>query len=58
MCPLGTGDMAPNLESLAQALKEDEYEGGISLENEYHRENGTFEDGFHESLAEFKRIFR
>ena len=57
MCPLGTGDMAPYLEPLAQALKDDGYQGGISLENVYRPEGGTFEDGFHASLAEFKRIF-
>lgn len=57
MCPLGTGDMAPYLEPLAQALKDDGYQGGVSLENVYCPEGGTFEDGFNASVAEFKRIF-
>jgi len=57
MCPLGTGDMAPYLEPLANALKEDGYQGVVSLESVYHPENGTYEDGFKASLAEFKRLF-
>ena len=57
MCPLGTGDMAPYLEPLANALKEDGYQGTISLESNYHPDGGTYEDGFRTSLAEFKRLF-
>ena len=57
MCPLGTGDMVPYLEPLGNALKEDGYQGVISLESVYHPDNGTYEDGFKASLAEFKRLF-
>ena len=49
--------MAPYLEPLAQALKDDGYQGGVSLENVYCPKGGTFEDGFNASVDEFKRIF-
>jgi len=56
-CPLGEGDMAPYLESIAGALKKDEYQGVISLESVYRPDNGTFEDGFRECLPIFKKLF-
>jgi sugar phosphate isomerase/epimerase len=56
-CALGTGQMAPILEDLASALVEDEYDGVISLESVYHPTDGTFEEGFQESVGRFKEIF-
>ncbi len=56
-CPLGEGDMAPYLEGLSMALKRDKYKGFISLESVYRPTNGTFEDGYHECLPVFKKLF-
>lgn len=56
-CPLGEGDMAPYLQGIAGALKKDGYQGVISLESVYRPDNGTFEDGFRESLSVFKELF-
>ncbi len=56
-CPLGQGDMAPYLEDIAAALKRDGYQGVVSLESVYRPDNGTFEDGFRECLAVFKKLF-
>jgi sugar phosphate isomerase/epimerase len=56
-CPLGTGDVAPYLEGIAEALKKDKYQGVISLESVYRPDNGTFEDGFRECLPVFRRLF-
>ena len=56
-CRFGAGHMAPYLEAIAQALENDAYPGVVSLESVYRPEGGTFEDGFRESVAEFRRIF-
>ena len=56
-CQLGTGDMAPYLDNIAEALKRDNYDGVVSYEGVYRPDNGTFEDGFRESLPAFKQIF-
>ncbi len=55
--PLGQGDVAAYMNDIADALKRDGYEGGISYESVYRPENGTFEDGFHESIGVFKDLF-
>ena len=56
-CQLGTGDMAPYLEDIAGALKRDKYQGVVSYESVYRPDNGTFEDGFRESLPAMKQLF-
>ena len=56
-CRLGEGDMAPYLEDIAKALKKDNYDGVVSLENFYRPENGTFEDGYLQSLGTLQRLF-
>ena len=56
-CPLGEGDVAPQLEDIAKALKKDGYQGVISLESVYKPDNGTFEDGFRECLPAFMKLF-
>ncbi len=52
-----TGHMAPYLEDIAKALKQDDYQEAISLESVYRPENGSFEDGFRASLPAFKELF-
>ena len=49
--------MAPYLEDIASALKRDNYQGVVSYEGVYRPDNGTFEDGFRESLPAFKKLF-
>ncbi|UCH09046.1 MAG: sugar phosphate isomerase/epimerase [Fidelibacterota bacterium] len=56
-CPLGEGDMAPYLENIASALRNDGYQGVVSLESVYRPDNGTFEDGYRECLPVFKDLF-
>jgi sugar phosphate isomerase/epimerase len=56
-CPLGEGDMAPYLEDIATALRNDGYQGVVSLESVYRPDNGTFEDGYRECLPVFKNLF-
>ena len=54
---LGAGDMQPYLEPMAAALREDGYQGAISLESVYRPLDGSFEDGFRSSVARFKQLF-
>ena len=54
---MGTGQMAQYFEPLAASLKNDGYEGGISLESVYRPEGGDFEAGFKASVEYFKRVF-
>ncbi|MBA7585012.1 hypothetical protein ES708_26982 [subsurface metagenome] len=56
-CPLGEGDMAPYFEDIASALRNDGYQGVVSLESVYRPDGGTFEDGFRECLPVFKDLF-
>lgn len=55
--PLGEGDVAPYMEDIANALKQDGYEGAISYESVYRPEGGTFEDGFRASVGKFLEVF-
>jgi sugar phosphate isomerase/epimerase len=54
---LNTGQMAPYLADLGNALKADNYDGAISLESNFHPQGGSFEDGFRQSVGTFKRLF-
>ncbi len=56
-CELGTGQMADQLEPIADGLRADGYDGVISLESVYRPDGGDFEDGFRASVEPFKRIF-
>ncbi len=56
-CEMGTGHLASSYQPIAQALREDGYEGVISLESVYCPEGGTFEDGFRASVGLFKCTF-
>jgi len=54
---LGTGQMAPYLDDIATALKDDGYGGAISLESVYRPLGGSFEDGFRASVGALKAMF-
>ena len=54
---LGEGQLADQFEPFADALREDGYEGVISLESVYHPGNGDFEAGFRLCIDRFKSIF-
>ena len=56
-CEMGKGQLASSYEPIARALKEDGYDGVISLESVYRPEGGTFEDGFKASVGLFKEVF-
>ena len=55
-CPLGEGQMRAHYADIVRALRQDGYEGTISLESVYAPANGTREDGFRVSLPVFKDI--
>ena len=54
---LGKGQMAPYLKNIANALRQEKYEGSISYESVYRPVGSTFEDGYRASLSAFKEIF-
>jgi sugar phosphate isomerase/epimerase len=54
---LGEGHMAPYLQAIADSLRNDNYEGVISLESVYRPEGGSFEDGFRSSIGRLKSLF-
>jgi sugar phosphate isomerase/epimerase len=56
-CEMGTAEMAPYLEGIAAGLKEENFDGVVSLESVYHPDGGTYEDGFRASVGRFKEIF-
>ena len=56
-CELGTAQMAPYLEDIAAGLKEENFDGVVSLESVYHPTGGSYEDGFRASVGLFKEIF-
>jgi len=56
-CELGSGEMAPYLDPLAEDMKRNGYGGFISLESVYRPEGGSFEDGYRASLPKFKELY-
>ena len=54
---LGKGQMGPVLQTIANWLKQKNYDGSISLESVYRPKGGTFEDGFTSSIDTFKNVF-
>ena len=58
VCRIGEGQLAHMLEPIAKALRNDCYEGVISLESVYHPGNGDFEEGFRLCIDRFQEIFR
>ena len=55
--PLNSGHMAPYLAQIAAALREDGYDGAISLESVYRLLGGSIEDGFRASVGVLKELF-
>jgi sugar phosphate isomerase/epimerase len=53
---VGKGEMAQYFDDIARSLKTD-YDGVVSLESVYHPGNGSYEDGFRESIDRFKELF-
>ena len=54
---LGKGQLATHFKPMANALREDGYDGVVSFESVYHPGDGNFEQGFRDSIALFKEIF-
>jgi sugar phosphate isomerase/epimerase len=54
---IGRGHLAPYLQDLAAALRKDNYQGCISLENIYRPDGGDFIDGYYQDIVEMKKIF-
>lgn len=54
---MGQGQLAPLFQPMADAMRQDGYEGVISFESVHHPGNGDFEAGFRQSIGMFKDIF-
>lgn len=56
-CPVGRGSLAPYLNGLAHALREDGFAGAVVLENQVTPPVGTEEDGYRLSMRAFRECF-
>lgn len=56
-CPLGSGVLAPYLHDIAHALRRDNYQGFISLENVYKPDDMDFVDGYRVDMPMMQKIF-
>ncbi len=54
---MGEGQLADLFQPMADAMRNDSYDGVVSFESVYHPGNGDFERGFRECVDSFKRIF-
>jgi sugar phosphate isomerase/epimerase len=54
---MGEGQLGPLFAPIAQALRDDGYDGVVSFESVYHPGNGNFEDGFRQCMEVFKGTF-
>lgn len=54
---IGRGHLAPYLQDFAAALRKDNYQGIVSLENIYRPDGGDFIDGYYQDIVELKKIF-
>ncbi len=54
---MGKGQLADQFQPIADAMREDGYDGVISFESVYHPGNGDFEAGFRLCIDRFKEIF-
>ena len=54
---MGTGQLGPMFQPMADAMRADHYNGVISFESVFHPGNGDFEDGFRQCIGLFKEIF-
>ena len=56
--PFGRGQLAEQYQSLANALRNDSYDGVVSFESVYHPGDGDFEAGFRLCIEPFKQLFQ
>lgn len=54
---MGTGQLGPMFQPMADAMRADHYDGVISFESVFHPGNSDFEDGFRQCIGLFKEIF-
>ena len=54
---MGSGQLGPLFQPMADALRKDGYQDVISFESVYHPGNGDFEAGFRDFIGTFKQIF-
>ena len=54
---MGTVQLGPMFQPMADAMRADHYDGVISFESVFHPGNGDFEDGFRQCIGLFKEIF-
>ena len=54
---MGTGQLAPLFAPMAEALRDNSYDGVISFESFYHTGDGDFENGFRKCVDLFKTHF-
>ena len=54
---MGTGQLAPLFAPMADALRDNSYDGVISFESVYHTGDGDFENGFRKCVDLFKTHF-
>ena len=54
---MGSGQLGPLFQPMADALRKDGYQDVISFESVYHPGNGHFEAGFRDCIGTFKQIF-
>jgi len=54
---MGEGQLADQFAPMAQALREDGYDGVISFESVFHPGNGDFETGFRQCVGMFRDLF-
>ncbi len=54
---MGEGQLADHFAPIAQALRDDGYDGVISFESVFHPGNGDFEAGFRQCIGTFKSIY-
>ena len=55
--PFGEGQLSEQYQLLAEALRNDNYDGVISFESVYHPGDGNFEAGFRLCIDRFKQMF-
>ena len=55
---MGEGRLADQFQPIAQALRDDAYDGVISFESVYHPGNGDFEAGFRQCIGLFKELYK
>jgi len=54
---MGQGQLASLFQPIAEALRDDGYDGVVSFESVYHNGDGDFERGFRQCIDRFKQHF-